>query len=612
HKTAAYLEQELGALPNVRWQKHDYPVMTPVTEQATLAVEGVGDVRVYPFWPAQVRVNATPAEGITGKLVYVGQGRAADIKPGDLDGQIAVVEASPYWSNASYFGAKAIVVLGSRDIDNNKLASHDLSLPINLPRFYLPESELAESLRSGRSNRLATLKAKMTWQRQTATNYYALVTPAQIRPEGWPPAPAQPPGAMVISVPFDSMSLVPDLAPGASQAAQTAAGLALLRELSAKPLDRPVLVFFGGADSVNFLATRNMLMALADVPAVWRAELATLAEKQQAVASDLARLERVAQKPTSIDIVRDRSLIDRIVKIIETDTTLEQDVLFRLRTRTPSPGTPGEGGGEGDFDWKRFETPNHPHPNPLPEYREREQERLEARQLMLNRLRFSLKERPRDLALPELKDHAAHYLGRTISRLAGGGGEDGVVRPGLVRNYQQRESELRRRIELYEWLAGALGKNKDPDDGANNSRLIELLVGLDLSDRGVRAGPLYLGRYQGTSNISHIQDYRDWFAKLERATWENKPEAEWFTRVRGLVDFEPLNGARAPQTWLCAPIPIASELCQTWGVPGFTMATLDDLRRLRDTPNDTLDRLDAGAIVTQLQAVRQVLWRAWN
>src|SRR5687767_15974640 len=101
-------------------------------------------------------------------------------------------------------------------------------------------------------------------------------------PEGWyvrdgkiDPKVA-PPAALAIAVPFESSGLVPDLSPGASQAVQTAAGLALLSDLSEKPLDRPVLLIFGGADSLQMLATRQALMAFADVPALWREQLETL------------------------------------------------------------------------------------------------------------------------------------------------------------------------------------------------------------------------------------------------------------------------------------------------------------------------------------------------
>src|SRR5205823_3564480 len=129
------------------------------------------------------------------------------------------------------------------------------------------------------------------------------------------------------------------------------------------------------------------------------------------------------------------------------------------------------------------------------------------------------------------------------------------------------------RIDLYKWLASAIGRDKDPGERANNSRLIELMVALDFSDRGVRCGPLYWGRFQSATNISQIQDYKDWFTR----------NGDSLRDLANVIDFSPLSGVRTAQSWLCAPMAIGSELCQAWGVPGFTMMTLDDLRLRRDT-----------------------------
>src|SRR3954447_17673739 len=91
---ADYLAREIQRLPNVELKVHEFPVMVPVTESATIDL-GSGRVeKVYPFWPAQVRLCATPAEGMSGKLVYAGDCRYEQLKPASLTGQIAVVEAS--------------------------------------------------------------------------------------------------------------------------------------------------------------------------------------------------------------------------------------------------------------------------------------------------------------------------------------------------------------------------------------------------------------------------------------------------------------------------------------------------------------------------------------
>src|SRR5436190_21269968 len=55
-----YLKQQIGAMANVELQVHEYPVMAPVTESATITLGGERTSNVYSFWPAQVRLNSTP------------------------------------------------------------------------------------------------------------------------------------------------------------------------------------------------------------------------------------------------------------------------------------------------------------------------------------------------------------------------------------------------------------------------------------------------------------------------------------------------------------------------------------------------------------------------
>src|SRR3954447_9711349 len=60
YQTAKWIQAEIGKLPNVELQVHEYPVVVPVTESATLTFADGSAERVYPFWPAGARVCATP------------------------------------------------------------------------------------------------------------------------------------------------------------------------------------------------------------------------------------------------------------------------------------------------------------------------------------------------------------------------------------------------------------------------------------------------------------------------------------------------------------------------------------------------------------------------
>src|SRR5688572_17110246 len=51
YESAHYLEKTIAGLPNVELRKHEFPVMVPVSQSATLDLGGGRVERVYPFWP---------------------------------------------------------------------------------------------------------------------------------------------------------------------------------------------------------------------------------------------------------------------------------------------------------------------------------------------------------------------------------------------------------------------------------------------------------------------------------------------------------------------------------------------------------------------------------
>jgi ABC-type lipoprotein release transport system permease subunit len=312
-----------------------------------------------------------------------------------------------------------------------------------------------------------------------------------------------------------------------------------------------------------------MFMALSDVPALWRPQLAQVDRHLTEVMRDADRLRQVIDDPTKLDPARDRDAIDRVGTIIQTDAAIELDQLFRLR-RDMGPS------------------------------QTQEIARLDARQTLLNRLRYTFIQQPRALT-GDLAEPAKLYMKRTIDRL-----------DALFKQEEARRGELQKRIDLYQWLAGRLGRETDPGTRANDNRLIELLIALDLTDGGQQVGPMYVGRFYNYTNISQIQEYREWFSKQERRFVQGQPDAAWWKEIHGVINFDPFIAARSPTTWLCAPLAIGSELCQGWGVPGFSMITLDDLRLRRDTPTDTPQIVQTDKIVPQLLALRETLFHAWN
>jgi ABC-type antimicrobial peptide transport system permease subunit len=589
-----YLEDQIAELPKVELKKHKYSVMVPVTDSATLScnMDGQGgrQEKVYPFWPAQIRTNSTPAEGITGNLVYAGDCQYAQLKPGSLRGQIAVIEAAAggRWSEVFYCGSRAAIVLGSTQTSWVDLQDHDLRIPVNFPRFYVPPGALADDLRAGKIAS-GTLKASVHWERKPAVNYYVLVSggkaakkTASTKPgSAEKSAGGKSSGALMFSVPLDSTSLVPDLSPGASQAVQTASGLALVRELSKQPWKRPVVVFFSGADGIQFLGTRNMLMALGSSPANWHAEMASLDEQIKAATDELARAREIQKSPESFSASDDQGLIARITEILNGDLMETQDQLFRLRS---AEGAEGSASVAADAA------------------------KLEARQDQLSELASILRDSPGTLKSTDLGQLASGYLDRVVARLGGDADDE-----GLIRQLTLRRKELQARVDLHNWLAKSLGTSGD-SDAKGSARLIELLVALDLSDKGYRVGPMSFGYFERAANgaLDQLGPYLEWISKQAEGFASHGAESTWWGKVNKIVDIDTLHSVRSAGSYLAAPLPIGSELAQGWGTPGLSMVTLDDMRLVRDTPTDTLDRIDLKAIEKQLAGVSDLFQHAWN
>jgi hypothetical protein len=563
--TLTHLRETLSGLSGVEVREHTYRLLVPTTTEASLEMEG-RRVEAFPFWPAKVRLNATGEDGISGTFVYCGRGRAMEVPPRSAYGNIAVIEANAGqdWQRPFFMGAAAVVVLGSDDVNWQELRHHEIRVPAHLPRVYLPDGPLADRLRRGELDGTpVTLRVVADWVEQEATNLYAFV------PGTGGPAPA-----LTFATRFDTAGLVPDLSPGATDAAGLATALTLLERLSQVPSARPVLFTFQGADAINMRGTREMLHALAGVPEEHREVVADLQERLASDRADLEQLVAVGTDPARLDKVADRELLNRVLKVADAEAAEVQAKLFRLRIRDEATLS------ESELERKRV---------------------LSDQMAALGAVRGTMRSDPPALSDDEAMHRDARiFAGRLRSRLAG---IDGKL--GLIAQLEQQIADRERRIELYAWLTGLTGTPAEPDSRTSQGRPIDTLLGFDLSDGGLTLGPIGWGGFAGTGNNALIQSLRDWFSIARREA--EGDGSHWYARANGRLDFDTFIRA---QEKVLAPIATTAELAAGWGVPGLTLATLHDLRPRRDTPIDTLDRLDPDLLLAQVESAAAVALRA--
>jgi hypothetical protein len=252
--TARYLA---GALHDAGFEVHTQTIrsVAPRTAYREIArvrdghAEPLSDVQVYPLMPNHFQPVVTPEQGLEGELVL--------LEPGTLDSRhdfrdvVGVIEASPGKVDPDYgynftryarLGVKALIVahrqgLSAIDWQATMQASTQTSglvasVPINYVRLAADEgifAHLGERVR---------LRVRVDFTEQTSQTIYGVLR-----------APRPTSEAVVLYAPYDAPSILPDLAPGALPALNSAFELQLARGLAAaKPtLERDVIVIASGA-----------------------------------------------------------------------------------------------------------------------------------------------------------------------------------------------------------------------------------------------------------------------------------------------------------------------------------------------------------------------------
>lgn len=539
------------------WQ-HTFEVVVPRTRRAELLV-GPGQSptahKVYPFWPAAVRLHSTPPGGIRGKLVYVRVGEHEDIPARSLRGQIAVMEmsAGERWRRAVRAGAKAVILLGDPNTDQRDASSHLLPLPAYLPRFYVPgDSELASRLRAG-SIPEGTLVCESRWESVEARNIYALVKPT-------PQAMGR--KALAVCVPIDAMSVVPDLAPGADAAVDVAMGLTLLRHFSANPPSRPVLIGFLDAYTINVLGARQMAGALSvtdeECTDSLREDNKVLEEYKAAwdLVKDLspdtppADLYEAKYKPIHT-FVRDE--VDKVV--VAADAELQS---LRMLDKTDEVVQAIAGA-------------------------KARRSRYRGAQVDLLTRRETSDKR---------SSLAAELWAQTWSRTKGQ-----YEQAKAVSDASWRRRQMRNELTEAVGLAATEGKEEA------STRPIGFMLGLDLSDAGMCVGPQQYCSFLVMRQTGNSRPFQEWAeAKVIRT-----PEKVWPDETqRRVVNLRPFTDLRAPDAHTQGDVSVITPVAsfQTFSM---TWATLNGYRRRVDTPFDQASRLDWTRLAPQIDATISML-----
>jgi hypothetical protein len=235
-----------------------YLVTVPWVEgQPTLEVlEGgapVATYPVYPLWPNLVRTSQLPEGGQSYHLVNGGSGGLAAFNGKDMNGTAVLMEFNCHggdWLNAPRLGAKAVIFIEPDTTSRGEAEAKFLRIPINIPRFWIGRSDAyrLQARLNAEPNVQVRIKCRMSWQPRVAWNIVAEI-PGKDK--------VLKKQTIYLSAYYDSMSIVPQLSPGAESTAGAASLLEVLRVLKKYPPDRTVRVIFNGAHFLGLAGIRN-------------------------------------------------------------------------------------------------------------------------------------------------------------------------------------------------------------------------------------------------------------------------------------------------------------------------------------------------------------------
>ncbi|MCX7705444.1 MAG: M28 family metallopeptidase, partial [bacterium] len=222
----------------------EFFAVIPVQEYANLTVEN-RKIPLESLWPNSIRTCTTPPEGITGKLLYCSGTDLKSLSGKEISGSIVIMDfnTDSLWLDIASLGARAILFIEPHEMNRKEAEKKFSSVPLNIPRFYVRKQYATDLIEIANQSTNVTVNAKVLWKKLPAKNIFAMI-------EGKDPALKK--EIILIQSFYDSISVVPTIAPGAESACGISALLELANYFSKNPPRRTII----------FLATAGHFQSL--------------------------------------------------------------------------------------------------------------------------------------------------------------------------------------------------------------------------------------------------------------------------------------------------------------------------------------------------------------
>jgi len=225
-EAAKYIIEYFNKTLGLKVVVQSYPVAVPVDEGSYLEVLSPSrhNFSAYAFWPNYVQASTTPPEGISGKLVYVGEGDLEDFDYKTIEDSILLmdIDSGHNWLDGVNLGAKAVIFIEA-EAHRYEFSKKLLRNPIYIPRLYV-SAEDGYALRNlAEEGAVVSVHSNIRYRNRNAKNIIGIL-------EG-----RSADNVIIISTHYDDWSVVPRKAPGSDESSGIAGLLELARYYSEAP-----------------------------------------------------------------------------------------------------------------------------------------------------------------------------------------------------------------------------------------------------------------------------------------------------------------------------------------------------------------------------------------
>ena len=551
-EAAAYIKNQLSSLSISTIASHRFSVPVMSHGIGRLKIGGSNrTVALRPFFGNAVTPQTIPAPGIKGPLIYAGTGEPIEFNGNDIRGAVVLMElnSGKNWLHAADLGARAVIYVDREDASRLFFEDKFELSPIQFPRFWMPAAEayaLFGEFDQAGGNRVAKhveLTADTHWQRTVAENIYCVIPGTDAALQR---------ELIIVEAFYDSSAYVAGLSPGADEACGIATLLDFARALTLRPPKRTVLLIASAGHSQSLSGMREMLWSLT------------------ARAKELKRMEEALESA----VAESRDALDGLEKAgfgLNPGNTITNQKSEELAISA------------------------------VKESIKTASDRL-SRRLMQLRLSDAKKADP---VVIEQLAHQRQVLQRLIWRKSFDSvGMSSDERRALKQAIPQAVADQRAVLSDAELELELLGSAKAFRTKVQEYDVLAF-ISLHLSSHGDGVGAFNYGwLYPFRPRINRLPNYTALSDALVRA----EQAAEGSTGISGLFH-DTLRPSRLSswQSYFVDRPPLGGEVSALAGYHGLTLVTTHDARAVWGTPQDTLEKIDAGFAKRQSRVVTEVL-----